>query len=380
MKTMKTIALGLASLACCGALPAAGSGPAPVLTVGHVGHDHQTALYVALDNRDLARNRCGIDIRVVKDRQRYEIYRGGGKIADLDIILVGGGSKMPTALAQGIIDAGLGGVPAVFAAADGGAPVKLISPLHSKGDMLAVRPGFPADDWTGFVEAVSRAEAPVLIGYKSPVAVAKLVFEDALLHEGLTFSGDPSRRDVDVRMVNVKGGGRLNASVAGGLIDGYAGNNPFPEIGAEKGIVKVIADLEDLPPGRFRDHPCCCVAANAAALKAKREALEAFLEMIIAGTEAMNTDVEIAAEAAARWIGTSVELERRSIATSGYSTSADDHWRETMGAWLAAMNDLDQFAGKLKGLSEREAGEIAYDLSLLEKARERLQERAREAR
>jgi len=153
--------------------------------------------------------------------------------------------------------------------------------------MFVVRPDFEAQTWGEFVALAKAAEKPLRIGYKSPVACAKVIFEEALRHdkspvacakvifeealrhEGITFGGDPSRADIQVHMVNVKGGGKLNVALSGGLIDGYAGNNPFPAIAVEKKMGRIICDLEDLPPGTFRNHPCCCIAANERALAAK---------------------------------------------------------------------------------------------------------------
>lgn len=346
---------------------------APVsLNVGHVGHDHQLALYVAIDHCEEYEQQTGICLKTLEDKKYYELWDGDRKVADLRIVQVGGGSKMPTALAQGVIDVGLGGVAPVLAACDSGAPVRLIAPLHSKGDMLVLKPDAPIGTWEEFVAMVKTATAPIRIGYKSPIAVAKLVFEDALKHEGISFSGDASVTDVQVRMVNVKGGGKLNVSLSEGLVDGYVGNNPFPAIGVEKGIAKVVCDLEDLPPGRFRNHPCCCVAANTDALVGKEEAVADLLVLLLQANQTINRDLTAAAKSASRWIGTSEAVERESIPTSGYSLDPGDEWRACMSVWFDAMNDLETFRGKLKGLTEDQAAPIAYDLSLLEKARVRL--------
>ncbi len=359
----------------CGRQDEGSTASAPVtLKVGHVGHDHHLALFVAIDNAEEYADRSGISLKTIKDRKFYELFDRGRKVADLEIVMVGGGSKMPTALAQNVIDVGLGGVAPVLAACDGGAPVKLIAPLHSRGDMFVVKPDLAAAPWREFVALVKQAKTPLRIGYKSPMAVAKLIFEDALTHEGISFSGDLSRNDVSIHMINVKGGGRLNVSLSQGLIDGYAGNNPFPAICVDKGIGRIVCDLEDLPPGKFRDHPCCCLAANTNALAGKEEAVVALLVLLLQANETINSDLETAVKTASRWIGTSEAVERRSIPTSGYSLEPDARWHECMSVWLDAMNELGTFKGKLKGLNEKEAASEAYDVSLLEKAKKRLEE------
>ncbi len=349
---------------------------APIsLKIGHVGHDHHTALFVALDNASEYASQSGISVKVVEDRKFYELLDRGKKVADLEIMKVGGASKMPTALAQNVIEIGLGGVAPVLASADSGAPVKLIAPLHSKGDMFVVRVDFQAKTWKEFVAMARTATKPLRIGYKNPVAVAKLVFEEALKHEGIAFGGDPAQTDLQVQMVNVKGGSKLNVSLGSNLIDGYAGNNPFPAIAVETGIGRIVCDLEDLPPGTFRNHPCCCIAANLKAIEGKSEAIVDLLVLLMQGSETINSDLDKAVAAAVRWIGTSESVERMSIPTSGYSMEASEQWHQTMGKWIEAMNGLGVFRNKLKGLKPSDVPRVAYDLSLLEKARIKLAQR-----
>ena len=345
------------------------------LKIGHVGHDHHTALFVALDNASEYASQSGISVKVIEDRKFYELFDQNKKVADLEIMKVGGASRMPTALAQDVIEVGLGGVAPVLASADSGAPVKLIAPLHYKGDMFVVKPDFPAKTWNEFVAVAKAADKPLRIGYKNPVAVAKLVFEEALKHEGITFGGDPAQADLQVQMVNIKGGDKLNVSLGSGLIDCYAGNNPFPAIAVEKGIGRIVCDLEDLPPGTFRDHPCCCIAANTKAIEGKSQAIVALLVLLMQGTETINSDLDKAVAAAVRWIGTSESVERMSIPTSGYSMEPSEQWHKTMSKWIEAMNELGIFKDKLKGVEPSAVPRVAYDLSLLEKARNKLAQR-----
>jgi NitT/TauT family transport system substrate-binding protein len=348
------------------------------LKIGHVSHDHHTALFVALDNASEYAKESGISVKVVEDRKFYELFDQNKKVADLEIMKVGGASKMPTALAQDVIELGFGGVAPVLASADSGAPVKLIAPLHYKGDMFVVRSDFPAKTWKEFVTMAKATDKPLRIGYKNPVAVAKLVFEEALKHEGITYGGDPARADVQVQMINVKGGDKLNVSLGSGLIDGYAGNNPFPAIAVVTGIGRIVCDLEDLPPGTFRDHPCCCIAANTKAIVEKSEAIVDLLVLLIQGTETINSDMDKAVAAAVRWIGTSESVERMSIPTSGYSMEPSEQWHQTMDKWIEAMNGLGIFKDKLKSLKPDDVQQAVYDLSLLEKASDKLAKRRKE--
>jgi len=365
---------GLLFLAACGRAPESGSagGELPSLTIGHVGHDHHLALFVAADHGAEFAEESGVELRMEKDKKLYGLYVDGEKTASIEVVRVGGGSKMPTALTQGVIDIGLGGIAPVLAAIDKGGPLKLISPLHNKGDMLVLKPDLPIDSWDGFVEYVVNSDQPVRVGYKSPMAVAKIVFEDALAHAGLDFSGDLSDTEVDVHLVNVKGGGKLNVALSQGLVLAYAGNNPFAAIAQDKGIGKVLCELESLPPGRFKNHPCCCVAANTAVLADHPEEVAAVLAALKQATDFINRDLESAAACGARWIGTSQEVEMASIPTSGYAMDDSQRWHSEMSVWLEAMNGLGLFKGALKGLDEQAVAGIAYDLKPLHEAYGRL--------
>lgn len=349
---------------------------APVtIIVGHVGHDHHTALYVALDNAGQFAQESGISVKTVEEFKFYELFDKGRKVADIQIVKVGGGSEMPTALAQNVIEVGFGGVASVLASVDRGAPVKLISPLHYKGDMFVVKPDFQAKTWKEFIAIAKKADKPIRIGYKDPDAVAKIVFEEAMKHEGITFGGDVSQRDLQVHMINVQGGGKLNVALSADLVDGYVGNNPFPAIAAEKKIGRIICDLEELPPGTFRNHPCCCIAANSQSMQKKTKSIIDLLVLFLQATDTINSDLDKAVAAAVKWIGTSESIERMSIRTSGYSMDSSDQWYQTMAQWIKTMQGLEIFKDKIQGLSPEQVAVIAYDFSLLEQARKKLEQR-----
>jgi len=102
------------------------------------------------------------------------------------------------------------------------------------------------------------------------------------------------------------------------------------------------------------------------------------LVLLMQGTELINSDSEKAVAAAVRWIGTSEDVERMSIPTSGYSMEPSERWHRTMGKWNEAMAGLGVFKNKLKGLDPSDMPRVAYDLSLLEKARNKLAQRRAE--
>ncbi|MCK5114582.1 MAG: ABC transporter substrate-binding protein, partial [Phycisphaerae bacterium] len=180
------------------------SDSAPVmLTVGHVGHDHQLALFVAALEGERFKKASLPYLKEVKPREVYELIENGKKLALLRFVKVGGGSRMPAAMTRGELDIGLGGVAAVAKFADKGQPFKIICPLQTDGDMLVMRTGSEINDWDSFVAAAKNGKRPLKIGYKAPTAVAKLVFVGALKSAGIPFSQNPADKNARVVLINM---------------------------------------------------------------------------------------------------------------------------------------------------------------------------------
>jgi len=375
-----TLLLTLALLGCGRSespLPAPEPGEAPAekdlprITIGHVGHDHQIALYVAaLDPKPVERA-CGVSLVLKKEGEVYDLVEKGEPLAELHLVKVGGGSMMPAAMERGEIDVGLGGIPAVMSFVDQGQPFKILCPLNLDGDMLLVRPELDVEDWAGFVEYVKGSPQPVKIGYKAPVAVAQLVLQGALEAEGLP-CGEAGVAG-GVELVNCRGGGKIVPSLEKGMIDGAVINEPFGSIAEEKKVGRTVCLLSELPPaGRWKNHPCCCVCATEQAIAAHRRALVALLRLVHGTTELIHEDPAWAAELAAAWTKNELEVERRSVPRILYTTDPGDDYRTGLRTWLGIMNELDQFEGSLKGVDFDTAFELGHDLSLYE---EMLQER-----
>ncbi|RKX70127.1 nitrate ABC transporter substrate-binding protein [candidate division WOR-3 bacterium] len=350
-------------------------GDVPVLKVGYVGHDHQSALYVACLEWERTKADCGTYLKEVTPKKHYELIKDGQKIADVELMLCGGGSKMPTMMAQGHFEVGFGGVAAVAFFTDKGSPMKIISPLHTKGDMLVLQPDNPISSWEEFVAWVRKEKRPIRIGFKNPVAVAKLIFERALEEEGLTYTSDKSDQTKDVLMILLKGEKNLVPGLQNKIIDGYVSNNPWCAIAESKGVGKIVADLNELPPGIWKDHPCCCIAATDEAMKNKKEIIKEFLKLIILATQYANEDPEMHAQDASKWIGTSLEVERKSLPTSGFTTNPTEKWKNSMQVWIDEMNRLGKLKGKLKGKKGEEVEAILYDFSALKQAAQELKEK-----
>ncbi|KPK64716.1 hypothetical protein AMJ83_00545 [candidate division WOR_3 bacterium SM23_42] len=344
----------------------------PVLKMGYVGHDHQSALYVAALEHEKTKADAGVWLQEMEPKKHYELIKNGKKIADIELYLSGGGSKMPTLMSQGHFEVGFGGVAAVAFFTDKGSPMKIIAPLHTKGDMLVLTPDNPTNSWEDFVAWVKESDEPIRIGFKNPVAVAKLIFERALEEEGLTYTSDKSDRNKDVLMVHMKGEQNLVPGLQNHIIDGYVSNNPWCAMAETKGVGKCVADLNELPPGIWKDHPCCCIAATDSAMVKKNDVIKEFLKLIILATQYANEDPEMHVQDASEWIGTSIEVESISLPTSGFTTNPDEDWIKAMQVWIDEMNRLGKLEGKLKEKTGKAAEEILYDFSALRKAADEL--------
>lgn len=318
----------------------------PTLTVGHVGHDHQLALYAAALAGDALAPGSNVWLREVKSREMYELVRAGEVVARLRLLTVGGGSKMPAAMERGEIDIGFGSTPAVAMFADKGGPLKIICPLQADGDMLVMRADSPVSDWDAFVEACRADGPPLRIGYKAPAAVAKLVFAGALRAEGIPFT-DAGVVEADrVILMNMGGGAKAIPLLAAGQIDGFVMNQPTVAMAVHKGLGHVVAELRDLPPeGQWVDHPCCCIAATESTLDAHGEVVKAFLKTILLATERIGADPAFAVDVATEWIRTPRPVEAASIPTVTYLGEPTDRWLAGMVTWLELMQEAKGFTG-----------------------------------
>ena len=341
----------------------------PTVTVGHVGHDHQIALYVAALEGEKLAEKYGVCLKMVKDREIYDLIDGGKPIARLKLVKVGGGAKMPAAMSRGEIDIGLGSVPAVAKFADGGQPFKIIAPLQTDGDMLVMKSDSPIGDWKAFVASAKAAGGKsVKIGYKAPVAVAKLVFEGAMKAEGVSYGFEGAAGE-QVTLVNMRGGKNAIPLLSQGNIDGFVMNQPVVSIAVHKKIGKVIAQLRDLPPkGKWINHPCCCICATEKTLKEHRAAVKAFLKLIHAATRLIADDSKLAVDRASEWTKVAREIEQDSVPSVTYISVPDKQWRAGMETWVEMMQDTRAFTGKYADMKPDAVISDLCDLSLCKAA------------
>jgi NitT/TauT family transport system substrate-binding protein len=241
--------------------------------------------------------------------------------------------------------------------------MKILCPLNVDGDMLLMRPETGVSDWESFVEYVKASERPVKIGYKAPVAVAKLVFVGALDAMGIPHGEEGVAGGV--QLVNCRGGGKIVPSLEKGTIDGAVINEPFGSIAAHKGHGKIVSLLSALPPeGKWANHPCCCVCATEDAIGKHRGALKALLKLVHHGTEFIKENPQDAARLAAAWTKQDPAVEATSVPNIVYVTDPGEGYRAGLRTWLEMMAGIDRFENRLEGKSWEEAFDLGHDLSL----------------
>jgi len=342
----------------------------PVIGIGHAGHDHQIALGVAAIEGATLEAKAGAWLNELKAGEVYVLMEGQKPLAELHLTKIQGGSAIPASMERGEIEIGLGGIPAIAFFADQGNDFKIVSGLNTDGDMLVMRPDFEASSWKEFVEKVKASEKPLTIGYKAPVAVAKLVFERGLAAEGIAFGpSGSSGPEVKVQLLDLHGEQNLMPSLASALVDGYVVNEPSASLAEVKGAGRIVCDLSDLPPeGMWRDHPCCCVAVRMELLKKHPEAVRALLKTILVGTRILQEDRAKAAEIAAQWTRQPLEVEQRSVPHIRYGAIPDEGWEKGMLTWIRIMQETGAFEKRFKDMAPEKVLEALCDFSFLEAA------------
>ncbi len=353
------------AVACCAALVAlaacatAADDP-PALRVGHVGHDHQLALYVAALRPAMFRERFGLHLQELKAREVYDLVENGRAVARLHLVKVGGGSLMPAAMSRGELDVGLGSSIAVAKFADDGQPLKIICPLQTDGDMLAVHRDLPISDWASFVRAARDAAKPLKIGYKAPTAVAKMIFERALKAEGIAYGYDTGGPGLGVVLLNFGSEKSPLPLLEGRVIDGFVMNQPEVAVAVHRGLAKIVADLCDLPPkGKWKHHPCCIVAARTEALERQPAAVKALLKLILLGTQCLREDQALGIDCACAWTKHERAVEAASVPTVNYIAEPTSAWLAGMETWVEMMREIKFFTGRY---ANRPPEEVVKDL------------------
>lgn len=339
---------------------------APQVKIGYVKQDHHSAVFVAALRYQMMHELYPVYL-VPLGEAYYALIKDNEKIAEIEFIQSQGAINVPNNMQAGLFDIGFGGVVPFMSSIDQGNDIRIIAPLHQRGDMLVVAADNESvNDWDSFINWVSSSEEPVTVGFKSPKAVALIIFQSALTEAGVGYAMAGGNTDnAAVVLYNAQGQPNLNPALQEGLVDAYVSNNPACAMAEYNGIGKCVAELSMLPPGDFENHPCCAIAATSTVISSNPAEVAAILELFAYSTEFMNENPVEAAAAASEWIGTPVEVEEISMATSLYDMKVTEDWTWNMGLILDHMRTLNSFTGPLAQSDNAAAMELITDFSLL---------------
>lgn len=329
------------------------SSDVPQLKIGFVKQDHHSAVFVSALRNEMMHAEYPVYL-IPLGESFYALVKNNEQIAEIEFIQSQGAINVPNNMVAGLFELGFGGVVPFVASIDQGNPITIVSPLHQRGDMLVVKSDNEAvSDWDTFITWVAASGYPVTVGFKSPKAVALIIFQSALVEAGVSFAMSGGEvENAQIILYNAQGQPNLNPALQEGLVDAYVSNNPACAMAEHNGIGKCVAELSLLPPGDFENHPCCAIAATEEVLEAKPHEVTAALELFAYATEFINENPEEAAAAAAEWIGTPLEVELVSMQTSLYDVSVTEDWKANMSAIMDHMRALNAFSGPLMEADE----------------------------
>jgi len=350
------------------------SEPSPVIRVGHSPHDHHAPLYVAALNPDHFRERGDLYLREITAKKEYELVSGGVVTARVVIDSSVGGKELIRKLAEDHFDISFGGVPAMLAFIDKGAPIRIVSPVMAEGAGLVVPPDLPVDSWEEFLDHVRGREEPFRVGYKMGLSVQNLIFEAALDEVGISYSKDLDAGDAEIILVNTHGPKNLAPALEGGIIDGFVIMQPFLSLAEEKGIGKTIAMLSELPPrGRWEGNPCCALAASTVFVGSHPGPAEAFVTLMMRANAFVAERPGESAGLVAEWLGVPRPVEERSLPTIRFSVDSEGNWDRGVDFWVESMIDRNVLQGLVReSYRQGDHRELIYALELYRAARTRM--------
>ncbi|MEZ4599415.1 MAG: ABC transporter substrate-binding protein [Syntrophotaleaceae bacterium] len=337
---------------------AANDASIPNLRTGYINTTHHIPLIAALDRGEEFKS-SGVYLKPVLQKEKYELFADGRKLANLDIILNKSGSETATMFAMKRIDVALASITAIMTGIDRGAEVKVLCPLHVDGMSLVVPKGSLITSWDSFITRVEKAKRPIAIGYHSPTSAPKIVLESALNRAGIKVTENPNDPAANVLLVDLKSTSNFIPSLTAGQVDGVVAPAPFPEVAQLKGVGQIVTDLRDLPPkGDWHNFPCCVLAAREEMLTAHPEALRKLVELMAASTAWCNAHPAEVAAITEKWMGTPAEAVENS--TIVYTVVPSKNWKQGVDTYMSILNKLTVFSGKLDGKTLEEVEKLLF--------------------
>ena len=130
----------------------------PTIKVGYIFVDHHASLMVAAKKGEAFKD-SGTYLKPVVDKEKYELYDKGKKVANVDLVVTKSGAEAASLFAQKHIDLALLSITAAMTGIDSGMPVKVLAPLQTEGLALVFPKDNPLSGWDAFDKYLASQKA-----------------------------------------------------------------------------------------------------------------------------------------------------------------------------------------------------------------------------
>ncbi|MBW2646076.1 MAG: ABC transporter substrate-binding protein [Deltaproteobacteria bacterium] len=345
----------------------------PTINFAYILSDHHAPLMVIAKEWEHFQGKYKTYLKPVREYKLYDFFYEGSKIARVKLIPTKKGPDLEKLVAQGSVDIGISGTQAILMSIDRGVKTKIISPLQTAGNVFVLKKEFYMNNWRDFVNEIKGGKSQFKVGMPGPHCVATIIFRSALDYEGITYTEDVTNKKADILFINMKGHGNLISALANGITEGIIGAQPFPSVTINRGLGKLILNLQDVPPDNmWNGHACCSLEATEGFAKRDRGLLIKMMELIALGVNTANQDKETTARACSSWLGVEETVEKLAMPTLTYTTTPTAQWKNSVYTYVEIMDGMNIVSKKLRGKRGDELDPLVFDFQYIDAAKEAL--------
>lgn len=309
----------------------------------------------------------GVWLSKVVDKEKYDLYMDGKKVARLNVIVTKSGAEATSLFAQNHLDLTLNSFPAMLAGIDRGVKIKVLAPFQGDAIAMVSRNGIDVKGWKGFEKYVKDSKKPVVVGYHSPTSAPKIVFEAAMDNAGFRITGDgnATKADADIILMDLKSISNVVPALAAKQVEFAVVPAPTPEVVEASKQGNIVLQLKELPPkGKWKGFPCCCIAGTTDIIEKEPEAVRAYVKLMQVTADWSQKNKKEASAAAADWLGLAPEVIAK--AEMDFSTKVTKKWMGNAALYVDMLNKLEQMTGQLKGKKLSDVEKLVFDFRFID--------------
>lgn len=309
----------------------------------------------------------GVWLSPVVDREKYDLYSDGQKVARLNVIVTKSGAEATSLFAQNHLDLTINSFPAMLAGIDKGTKIKVLGPLQADGIAMICRTDLTVKGWKAFQQHVKDSAKPVTVGYHSPTSAPKIVFEAAMDKAGLKITEDAAatKANADILLVDLKSLSNVIPALAAKQVDFAVVPAPTPEVAESTKQGNIVLQMKELPPsGKWKSFPCCCIAGTTEIIEKQPEAVKAYVKLLTLTSAWCQKNKQEAAAAASDMIGVDANVIAK--AHMEFSTKVTPKWLANAELYPEMLTKLDHLTGPIKGKKLSEIANLVFDFRFVE--------------